>query len=168
MSTIAAVIGRILIALLFVVSGIMKLLDPGPAAAMLTAAHLSPALTIPTALLEILLGLALALGMMTRLSALLLGAFTVLTIIFFHNQFYDPAQLPTILLHVALVGGLLLVFAHSQIWWSFDAMRRARREEQLTRDHEERVHNAELRAAKAEGRADAVDPAPVVHRRKWL
>lgn len=124
MSTIAAVIGRILIALLFVVSGVMKLLDPVPAAAMLQTAQLSPALAFPTALFEIVLGLTLALGMVTRLAALLLAGFTVLTIVFFHNQFADPAQLPTILLHVALVGGLLSVFAHSQIWWSFDALHR--------------------------------------------
>ena len=134
MSSIAAVIGRILIALLFVVSGITKLLDPGPAAAMLSAANLSPALAFPAALFEIVLGLALALGMATRLSALLLAGFTVLTILFFHNQFNDPAQLPVILLHVALVGGLLGVFAHRQIWWSLDALRRRRREDELAHD----------------------------------
>ena len=54
MSTIAAVIGRILIALLFVVSGIMKLMDPAPAAAMLSSVGSSPALVFPTALFEII------------------------------------------------------------------------------------------------------------------
>jgi len=174
MSTIAAVIGRILIALLFVVSGIMKLMDPGPAAEMLRAANLSPALAFPTALFEIVLGLALALGMVTRLAALLLAGFTVLTILFFHNQFNDPAQLPTILLHVALVGGLLGVFAHSQIWWSFDALRRRRREDELSRDADERAREAELRAERAEGRAEAHGDAvaarttTVQPRRRWF
>lgn len=174
MSTIAAVIGRILIALLFVVSGIMKLMDPGPAAAMLSSAALSPALVFPTALFEIIVGLALGLGMMTRLASLLLAAFTVLTILFFHNQFFDPAQLPTILLHVALVGGLLGVFAHSQIWWSFDALRRRRREDELAHDADERARRAELRAERAEGRAEArgdtvVTPeGATVHRRRWF
>ena len=174
MSTIAAVIGRILIALLFVVSGAMKLMDPGPAAAMLQSAALSPALVFPTALFEIVLGLALALGMVTRLAALLLAGFTVLTILFFHNQFADPAQLPTILLHVALVGGLLGVFAHSQIWWSFDALRRRRSEELASRDADERAREAELRAERAEGRAEGhtdtvtAGPAPVVQRRRWF
>lgn len=180
MSTIAAVIGRILIALLFVVSGAMKLLDPGPVSQMLQAAGLSPALTIPVALFEVVLGLALALGMVTRLASLLLAGFTVLTILFFHNQFNDPAQLPTILLHVALVGGLLGVFAHSQVWWSMDALRRRRSEEDAARNADKRAHEAELRAARAEGRAAGVetvpaasraamtDPAPVVRRRKWF
>lgn len=179
MSTIAAVIGRILIALLFVVSGAMKLLDPGPVSEMLRAANLSPALTIPVALFEVVLGLALALGMVTRLASLLLAGFTVLTILFFHNQFNDPAQLPTILLHVALVGGLLGVFAHSQVWWSMDALRRTRTQEEIARDADARAHEAELRAARAEGRAagveaapvmdrTVVEPAPVVRRRKWF
>jgi putative oxidoreductase len=174
MSTIAAVIGRILVALLFVASGIMKLLDPGPAADMIRSVGLSPALTIPVALFEIVLGLALALGMATRLASLLLAAFTVLTILFFHNQFADPAQLPTILLHVALVGGLLGIFAHSQIWWSFDALRRRRREDELAHDADERARQAELRAERAEGRAEAhgdrvvTQDGTVVHRRRWF
>ena len=163
MSTIAAVIGRMLVALLFVVSGIMKLADPGPAAAMIQSAGMSPALTVPVALAEIVLGVALAIGMMTRLSALLLAAFTVVTILLFHNQFADPAQMPTILLHVALVGGLLGLFAHSQIRWSYDALR-ARRFEADTAQ-EQRIHDAELRAARAEGRltgaqAEALADAP--------
>jgi len=171
MSTIAAVLGRILIALLFVVSGITKLVDPGPSAAMLAAVQLSPALVFPTALFEILLGLALALGMMTRLAALLLAGYTVLTILFFHNQFADPAQLPTILLHVALVGGLLGVFAHSQVWWSLAAMRRRRHDEDLARSADLRAREAELRAERAEGRAEghlaeAGVEAPA--RRKWF
>lgn len=174
MSTIAAVLGRILIALLFVVSGITKLMDPGPAAAMLQSAGLSPVLAFPAALFEILVGLALALGMVTRLASLLLAGFTVLTILFFHNQFADPAQLPTILLHVALVGGLLGVFAHSQVWWSLDALRARRREDLAARDADARAREAELRAERAEGRAEArgttvVTPeGAAVQPRRWF
>jgi putative oxidoreductase len=176
MSTLAAVIGRILIALLFVVSGILKLADPGVTAGMLQSAGLSPAYTVPVALFEIVLGLALAIGAMTRLASLLLAGFTVLTVLFFHHDFYDPAKLPTILLHVAVVGGLLGVFAHSQIWWSYDSLRRRRAEDlaRHDRDATARVHEAEVRAARAEGRVEGhVDPAlpPVTDptpRRKWF
>ena len=168
MSTIAAVIGRILVALLFVVSGASKLLDPGPAAGMLSAAGLSPALTIPTGLFEVALGVALAIGWMIRLSALLLAGFTVLAILFFHHQFNDPAQLPTILLHVALIGGLLAIFAHSQVWWSYDSLRQRRSGENAAHRAEDGRHDAELRAARAEGRADVMDPPPVLRRRRWF
>ncbi|MES2492874.1 MAG: DoxX family protein [Pseudomonadota bacterium] len=162
MSTIAAVIGRILIALLFIVSGAMKLLNPAPAAEMLAGVGLPTAVTIPAALFEVVLGVALAIGMMTRLAAILLAGFTALTIFFFHNQFNDPAQIPMILLHVALVGGLLGVFAHSQIWWSYDALRRKRGAELAE-------HDADLRVARAEAHADGTRPATVVApKRRWF
>ena len=142
---------------------------------MLQSVGLPPALTIPTALFEILLGIALGLGMMTRLTTLLLAGFTVLTILFFHNRIDDPAQVPTILLHVALIGGLLGIFAHSQLGRSYDALRH-RRDEDLARhdrDAEERVHDAEVRAARAEGRVDGhadpvLPPEPAPRRRRWF
>ncbi len=169
MSTIAAAIGRILIALLFVVSGASKLIDPGPASGMLASAGLPTALTIPTGLFEIVLGVALAIGMMTRIAAILLAAFTALTVFFFHNQFNDPAQISTILMHVALIGGLLGIYAHSQISWSYDALRHRR-------DEDRSVQDAELRAARAEARADArvdaadavVEPPVIVRKRRWF
>lgn len=171
MSTIAAAIGRILVAILFVVSGLMKLANPAPAATMLSAVGLSPALTLPTALFELGLGILLAIGMMTRLAAILLAGFTVLTILFFHNEFNDPSKLPGILMHVALVGGLLGLFAHGQMRWSYDALRERRAREIAEREREagerladrdraadERVHQAELRAARAEARVDNTVP----------
>lgn len=161
MSTIAAVIGRIFIAALFIVSGAIKLLAPAIAAQTFVAAGFSQALVVPVALFEIVAGACIAIGLMTRLAALLLTSYTVLTIVFVHNQFSDPAQTTTILMHVALVGGLLLVFAHSQIWWSYDHMRRRRAEERAAREADERRHDAELRAARAEGRSEAVARAPV-------
>ena len=174
MSTVAAFIGRVLIALLFVVSGVLKLGNPGPVAGMLESSGLPAGLTFPVALFEIVVGIALAIGIMTRLAAILLAGFTALTILFFHNQFYDPTQLTNILMHGALLGGLLGIFAHSQMWWSYDSLRRRRAEDlaKHDRDAAERVHEAELRAARAEGRVDGVDPAvPAVEtapRRKWF
>ena len=44
MSTIAAVIGRVFLAVIFILSGVQKLLDPGPAAAMLASTNLPPSL----------------------------------------------------------------------------------------------------------------------------
>ncbi len=65
---------------------------------------------------------------------------------------------------VAIAGGLLLVFAHSQIWYGWDRIRRERREEIA-------VHDAELRAARAEGAAEAAAHPVAVEtepRRRWF
>lgn len=179
MSTIAAVIGRILLSLIFVVSGISKLFDVAGTEAMLVGAGLSGGLAVAVGLFEIVAGLCLALGLMTRLVSLLLIGFTALTILFFHSRFTDPVQSTMALKNLAIMGGLFLVFAHSQIWYGWDAMRRKRRDEIAAHDAEVRAHEAEVRAARAEGRAEVAgetaivtdpdgDGMPETGKRRWI
>jgi putative oxidoreductase len=183
MSTIAAVIGRILIALIFVVSGVGKLIDPAGTEAMIVGVGFPPGLAIATGLFEVLAGFCLAIGLMTRLTAVLLFGFVALATLLFHNRFTDPLQLAMALKNLAIMGGLLLVFAHSQMWWSYDRMRRNRKAEITVSAAEQRAHEAEIRAARAEGRAEVArtDPAsiqvvtdadgdglPEVRKRRWF
>jgi putative oxidoreductase len=163
MSAIVAAIGRILLALLFFCSGVMKLMNSTPAEAMLGQAGLSPQLAIPVGVFEVIAALCLALGLMTRLTAFLLAGYVALTILFFHHDFTTIEGQIAILQHLALIGGLLVVFAYGQMRWSYDHIRTARKGEVATAEAEARAHEAELRAARAEGRAEAVG-APVVDR----
>jgi putative oxidoreductase len=155
-SKIAAIIGRFLIALIFIFSGAGKLMDIGGTETMIVAAGLPSGLAIPTALFELLAGLCLAAGFMVRLVAVLLAVFTAMTVLFFHAQFGDPMQRVMALKNLAIIGGLALAFAHSQMWSHYYAIARERRGEVAARTSEERVRDAELRAAKAEARADAL------------
>lgn len=149
MSWIAAVIGRLLLAVMFLVSGLQKLADPGPTAQMLSATNLPPMLALPTGLFEAVAGVLLAVGLMTRLVSIVLAGFVALTIFFFHNQFADPLQGTLALKNLAIIGGLLMTFAYGQMRGSYDYLREKRR-----------THNAEVRAAHAEGRAEAAAAAP--------
>jgi len=91
----------------------------------------------------------------------------------------DPVQGAMALQYIAIIGGLLLAFAHSQMWGHYYAIRSERRGEEAARDAERRLHEAELRATRAEALAetahgdtvvtdvDHVD-RPVVRRRRWL
>jgi len=167
MSSIAAIIGRIFLAIIFVVSGATKLMDVGGTEAMITGAGLPGGLAIPTAVFELVAGLLLALGLMTRLASILLAGFTLLAALLFHNQLTDPMQSAMFLKNVAIAGGLLLVFAHSQIWYGWDRVRRDRHHELETRKADERARDAELRAARAEGAAGAADVA-VTPKRRWF
>ena len=171
MSAIAAFLGRLMLALLFVLSGIQKIMDPTNAATELAKKSLPTSLAMPTGIFEVVAGLFLALGIMTRLSSILLAGFTLLTVFFFHNQFGDPMQAAQALKNIAIAGGLLVVFAYGHMRWSYDHMRAARRGEVATRDAEARAHEAELRAARAEGAAQAAG-APVVDtvpaKRRWF
>ncbi len=170
MSTIAAVLGRILLAAIFVVSGAGKLVNPATFESMITGLGLPAGLAIPTGVFEIVAGLCLALGIMTRLTAVLLFGFVGLATLFFHNRFTDPLQLAMALKNLAIMGGLLLVFAHSQMWWSYDRMRLARRGELATHSADERAREAELRAARAEGVAQGMGGDTVVteKKRRWF
>ena len=156
MSKIAAIIGRILIALIFIFSGAGKLADISATETMIVAAGLPSGLAIPTGLFELLAGLCLAAGFMVRLVAVLLAGFTAMTILFFHAQFGDPMQRVMALKNLAIIGGLALGFAHSQMWSHYYAITRERRGEIAARDADARVREAELRAARAEARADAL------------
>ncbi|WP_285020979.1 DoxX family protein [Novosphingobium sp. fls2-241-R2A-195] len=156
MSKIAAIIGRILIALIFIFSGAGKLADISATETMIVAAGLPSGLAIPTGLFELLAGLCLAAGFMVRLVAVLLAGFTAMTILFFHAQFGDPMQRVMALKNLAIIGGLALAFAHSQMWSHYYAIARERRGEIAARDADAWVRDAELRAARAEARADAL------------
>ena len=162
MNVIAAFVGRIFIALLFVYSGGMKLFNPAETEGMITGAGLPPGLAIPTGIFEIAAALCLVIGFMTRLASILLAGFVALTILFYHRDFTTMQGTTTALTHLALIGGLLCLFAHSQMRWSYDSMRLTRRVEIAERDSAAKIHEAELRATAAEARADGLRTAPLV------
>lgn len=146
MSTIAAIIGRIMLAVIFILSGIGKIVDPAGTAEYIESVTTLPgSLALPTGVFELVLGLMLAVGLMTRIAAILLAGFTLLTAFFFHNEFGDQTQLTAALKNLAIAGGLLLVFAYGQMRGSFDYMR-----------ERNRTRKAELRAAHAEGKAEGL------------
>ena len=91
------------------------------------------------------LGLMLAIGLMTRIASVLLAGFCLLAAFFFHNAFGDITQLTAALKNLAIAGGLLVVFAYGQMRGSFDHMR-----------ERNRARKAELRAAHAEGKAEGL------------
>jgi len=164
MSTIAAVIGRILLALIFIESGITKLLHVAATNQEIVSVGLPSGLAIPVGVFELVAGLCLVFGLATRLASILLAGFIALTILFYHSNFTDPMQATIALMHVAMIGGMLMVFAQSQMWWGWDRMRAERRGEMIARRAELDAREAELRAARAEGAADAARTVPVTTR----
>jgi putative oxidoreductase len=110
---------------------------------MLNGAGLPANLALPTGIFELVAGLLLAIGLMSRLVAALLFAFVALTTVMFHNQITDPMQATQALKNLAMMGGLLMVIAYGQMRWSYDHWR-----------ERDRLRKAELRAARAEGRAE--------------
>ena len=149
MATLAAIIGRLCLAALFVLAGIAKLMDPaGTAQYIGSATTLSPSVAVPAGVFEVIAGLLLGFGVMTRLVAVVLAGFVAIVTLLFHSQITDQLQSQQAIKNLAIIGGLLMVFAYGQVSWRVSTWKeRARR------------HDAELAAARAEGRADAVTPA---------
>ncbi len=166
MSMIAVFIGRLFIAVIFVVSGINKLIHVADTNAMISAAGLPDGLAIPTGLFELIAGVCIALGVATRLFAILLAGFVLLTILFFHREFTDPLQAMAAMKNLAIAGGLLCLFGYGHTRWSYDALRQRRRDELAKHQAQSRLTEAELRAAHAEGRAEAAG-APVPPRKPF-
>ena len=162
MNMIAAAIGRILLSLIFIVSGASKLFDPAATETMIVSAGLPSGLAIPTGAFELIGGIAIALGFMTRLFSILLAGFCLATVLFFHRDFTDPVQATMALKNVAIAGGFLCLFAHSQMRWSYDSMRLTRKAEIAEREGVTKAHEAELRAAAAEARAEGLRTTPAV------
>lgn len=115
-------IGRILLAAIFLISGIGKIAAPAATAGYIAAMGLPlPELGVLLAIVvELGGGLLLVLGFQTRLVALLLAAFSIVTGIVFHNAIGDQNQLIHLLKNFAMAGGLLQVAAFGPGAWSID------------------------------------------------
>lgn len=116
-------IGRVLLAAIFVFSGIGKALAPGGTIGYIESAGLPFATLglVAAIAIELAGGVMLALGIRTRLVAALLAAFSVLTALVFHNAFGDQNQLIHFMKNIALAGGLLQVVAFGAGPYSVDA-----------------------------------------------
>ena len=108
-----ALAGRVLIAAIFVLSGIAKFSDPAGTAAYVASAGLpAPAVAAwGAALLETVGGLALIAGFRTRLVAIALAAFSVVAAVIFHSALGDQNQFIHFFKNLAMAGGLLQVAA---------------------------------------------------------
>lgn len=108
-----AATGRVLIATIFVLSGIGKIANPDATLGYIASAGLpfAPAALIAAALIEVGGGLALIAGFRTRIVALVLAGFSVATAIAFHAHFADQNQFIHFLKNLAMAGGLLQVAA---------------------------------------------------------
>jgi putative oxidoreductase len=108
-----AALGRVLIAAIFLISGVGKLAAPHATHDYIVAAGLpAPALAYFLAvLIETVGGVFLAFGYRTRLVALVLALFTLATALGFHAHFSDPNQMNHFLKNIAIAGGLFQIVA---------------------------------------------------------
>ncbi|MGW8391928.1 DoxX family protein [Pseudoduganella sp. HUAS MS19] len=126
-NTFLPLIGRILMAAIFVLSGLGKIANPGATLGYISAMGLPfPQLALAGAIgIEVVGGLLLVAGLYTRPVALALAAFSIMTGLIFHSAIADQNQMIHLMKNLAMAGGLLQIAAFGAGKLSLDARRSA-------------------------------------------
>jgi putative oxidoreductase len=120
-----AAAGRVLIAVLFLLSGLSKLAAPAMTLGYIASVGLpAPLLGYLIAIaVEIGGGLLLVLGLQTKLVALVMAGFAIATALAFHNNLADQNTMIHFMKNIAIAGGLLQVVAFGAGAFSLDGRR---------------------------------------------
>jgi putative oxidoreductase len=123
---VTALLGRVLIAAIFLLSGLSKLAAPTATIGYIASAGLPlPQLGLVIAVvIEISGSLALIAGYQSRWAAAVLAVFTIAAALAFHNHFADQNQFIHFFKNIAMTGGLLQIVAFGAGRFSVDARRR--------------------------------------------
>lgn len=125
LSDTAAVVGRLLLAALFLLSGFSKLTNPAGTIGYITSIGLPlPEVAYAIAVfVEVVLAAALVVGYQTRLVAAAIAGFTLVTAFAFHFNLADQNQFINFFKNISITGGLLQVVALGGGKFSLDSRR---------------------------------------------
>jgi len=125
--SVLPLVGRILLGVLFLLSGLSKLADPAGTQAYIGSVGLPLPIVgyIAAIVVEIGGGALLLLGYRTKLAATALALFTVAAAVLFHHAFGDQNQFIHFMKNLAITGGLLQVAAYGSGSYSLDGRRTA-------------------------------------------
>ena len=116
------VFARVLLGTIFIVAGFGKLGDVQGFAGYMASGGVPAFLAWPVVLFEILGGLAVVAGLLTRASAIALAAFSLLAGVLYHFAPADPMQMNAFLKNLAIAGGFLALFVTGPGRFSLDRL----------------------------------------------
>lgn len=119
----AALVGRILLAAIFIQAGWEKIGDYERTVAYMARADVPGSLLPVVIAVELLGGLLIVIGWQTRLVAIGLAIFTLVAAYLFHMNFGDKNQAIHFMKNVAIAGGFLVLAAGGAGAWSIDGRR---------------------------------------------
>jgi len=119
----AELAGRVLLSLMFLVSGLGKISSYDSTVGYMASVGVPGGLLPLVILTEVLGAVAIIAGWQTRITALLMAGFTLLTALFFHNNFGDQIQMIMFMKNVSIAGAFLLLVANGAGRFSLDARR---------------------------------------------
>ena len=123
-SAYVTLIGRVLLGLMFLVSGIHKIADPQGTQqymSMMGMTWMTTLFYIGAVVIEVVGSLSLLLGHRAKAGGWLLFLFLSPTTLIFHTNFGDPKQMHQFLKNLSIMGGLLYVARFGAGRYSMDA-----------------------------------------------
>jgi putative oxidoreductase len=125
MNNLAALAGRILLALIFLQSGIEKFVYYSGTLGYMTKAGLPfpQVLLVASGIIETACALALIVGWKTRFAAIGLAIWMIPVTLIFHNPAGGQEAMIHFMKNVAITGGLLVLFASGPGVWSLGRSR---------------------------------------------
>ena len=121
----AALVGRLLLVLIFIQSGYGKIGGYDGTVKYMASAGV-PGLLLPLVIaVELGAGLLVAIGYQTRLAAIALAGFTLLSALLFHFNLGDQMQAIQFMKNLSITGGFLMLFANGAGAWSVDGRKNA-------------------------------------------
>jgi putative oxidoreductase len=125
MNSVILLVGRILMAVIFILAGFGKLSDISGTAAYFAMYNLpgGAATAVGSGLIELLGGIAILIGFQTRIAAWVLAVFSVATALIAHTNWADMMQLINFQKNLAMAGGFLVLGTYGAGALSVDARR---------------------------------------------
>jgi len=112
---LAAIGGRVLVALLFIVAGVAKILNPAPFIEHMMRFGVPSFLLRAVIALELGAGSALLIGWRVRDSAAALAVFCLMTATIFHHQLWINGERTSFFKDLAIAGGLWVMAASAAV-----------------------------------------------------
>ena len=123
MTGIIQLIGRIMLALIFILSGVGKTFDTAGTAGYMQNFGVPGELLWPSIIFEVIAGICVAIGYNTRWAAFSLAIFSIVTAVIFHRNFGQDVQMYLFLKNIAMAGGLMLLATGGHTAFSVDNRR---------------------------------------------
>ncbi len=123
---LAAPVGRVFFSLMFVFAGVDKISGYTATQGYMEAMGVPGELLPLVIALEVGGGLAIIVGWQTRLAALALAGFTLLSAVLFHANFADQVQMIMFMKNITITGGFLFLVAHGAGAYALDNRRGGR------------------------------------------
>jgi len=109
MTGVIQLLGRTMLALIFILAGAGKIMDPAGTASYMQSMGVPSILLWPSIAFELIAGVCLVIGYKTRWAAISLAMFSLATAVIFHRNFAEGVEMYLFLKNIAMAGGLLLL-----------------------------------------------------------